>query len=157
MSDGTSSRTIPQDLASCQALIQEQAYLNESLSQSIAELQAKAQQFEEREKELKLTITELLQRAFARRSERYLNDPHQLRLDFNNTDEAADAAEGLAQAVQESGWVVQEHVRRKKKKPRREKLPEHLPRYEVEAQVPDALKNCLAHGERKVKIGRAHV
>jgi len=158
MSDGASSITIPDDLGSCQAILQEQAiklqtetYLVASLQQSITELQAKNHALEQDKEELKLTITELLQRAFARRSERYLSDPNQLRLDFNNTDEAADAAEGLAQAVRESGQVVKEHVRKKHpRKPRSEQLPEHLPRYEVEAEVPDVLKNCPTHGERKV-------
>jgi len=153
MRDGVSTITIPGDLRSCQSLVQEQAYLNATLAQSIAELQEKNHTLEQDKQELKLTITELLQRAFARRSERYLHDPNQLRLDFNESDEAAEAAEGLAEAVEESGQgvqVVKEHTRTKKKKPRTEKLPEHLPRYEVEAEVPEDLKNCPQHGERKV-------
>ena len=40
-----------------------------------------------------------------RRSERYFNDPNQLRLDFKGTDDGADAAEGLAQAVDRKSVV----------------------------------------------------
>lgn len=169
MSDKDTSITIPNDLATCQALIKQQAqvitnrdreiakrertlanntYLLDALSQSITDLEAKTKQLEQEKQELKLALTELLQRAFRRRSERYINDPNQLRLDFNDTDAAADAAAGLAEAVQEAGQqVVKEHVRRPRK-PRSEKLPEHLPRYEVEAVVPEELKQCPEHGAR---------
>ena len=56
--------------------------------------------------------TSLLQRAFRHRSERYLDDPNQLKLDFGNTPEAADAAEGLAEAVEEAEQIIAEHKRR---------------------------------------------
>ena len=108
--------------------------------------------------EQKLTINELLQRAFRHRSERYLEDPSQLKLDFGSTPEAADAAAGLAEAVEEAELLVAEHQRRRRvpKKPRSEQLPEHLPRYEVEAPVPDGVKHCAEHGERKL-IGHDRV
>ena len=44
----------------------------------------------------------LWEERFRARSERYIADPDQLRIDFGNTDEAADAAEGLAEAVEEA-------------------------------------------------------
>jgi transposase len=92
-----------------------------------------------------------MQRAFRHRSERYLEDPNQLKLDFGDTPEAADAAAGLAEAVEEAELVVAEHTRRRRvpKKPRSEQLPAHLPRYEVKAPVPDEVKHCATHGERK--------
>ena len=34
--------------------------------------------------------------------------------------------------------------------PRNEQLPEHLPRYEVQLDVPEDKKTCPSHGERKV-------
>lgn len=140
---------IPNDLAACQTLladlsrtVDEQSqkldaqsrelasgrYLVESQSQAISELDAKVKQLEEREKEYQLTIQELLQRAFARRSERYLQDPRQLQLDFQQIAGAAEAAEALAEAVDEAGLVVKQHVRHKQKKCRSEQLPEHLMR-----------------------------
>jgi len=100
--------------------------------------------------ELELTVSELVQRAFQKRRERYLEDPNQLKLDLGDTPDAADAAEGLAQAVAEAEQIVAGYTRRRKvRKPRQEKLPEHLPRYEVEAPVPEDVKHCPEHGERK--------
>ena len=144
MHDRIASIPIPNDLAACRALVEQLVQTVDSQSATIAQLQ-------QVQEELKLTIAELLRRAFARRSERYLQDPNQLRLDFNETVEAADAAEGLAQAVAEAGLVVKEHVRRPRlPKPRQEQLPEHLPRYEVEAEAPEDVKHCPQHGERKL-------
>ena len=135
---------MPDDLTACHSLISQ-------LAQTISEQHRTIQ-------EQQLTINELMQRAFRHRSERYLEDPNQLKLDFGDTPEAADAAAGLAEAVQEAEILVAAYKRRKRvpKKPRSERLPEHLPRYEVEAPVPDEVKHCAEHGERKV-IGHDRV
>jgi transposase len=89
-----------------------------------------------------------MQKRFRNRSERYLDNPDQLRLDLGDTDEAADAALGLAEAVEELELTIPEHRRRKPRKKRDERLPEHLPRYEVTAEVPESVKSCATHGER---------
>ena len=89
-----------------------------------------------------------MQQRFGNRSERYIEDPDQLRLDFGNTDEAADAALGLTDAVEELEQTIPEHKRRKPRRKRDESLPEHLPRDEVTADVVDEEKNCQTHGER---------
>ena len=144
MNDGARTLTIPQDLAGCQAFIEQLIGTVESLTIKNEELQKEKQALE-------LEKAELLQWAFRKRSERYINDPNQMKIDFGPSDDVADAAEGLAQAVEESGQRVREHVRhRRKPKPREEGLPEHLPRREVEAKVPDEMKQCPEHGERKV-------
>ncbi|HEX7786609.1 MAG TPA: IS66 family transposase [Methylomirabilota bacterium] len=124
----------------------------ESHAQTILELEQRNEKLEQEKQDLELAFNELLQRAFHRRSERYLEDPQQLKIDFGNSEEAADAAEGLAQAALESQEiVVPEHTRRRQpRKTRHEKLPEHLPRYEVEAEVPDERKTCPEHGQRKL-------
>ena len=142
---------IPDDLAACQSLLVEQARAIVKQSEKITGLERLVQ-------EQQLTISELLQRAFRHRSERYLEDPRQLKLDFGNTPEAADAAVGLAEAVEEAELVVAEHKRRKQlpKKPRSEQLPAHLPRYEVEAPGSDDVKHCAEHGQRKL-IGHDRV
>ncbi len=129
---------IPDDLTACQALVVQLAHTITEQNRTIQEQQ--------------LTIAELIQRAFRHRSERYLEDPNQLKLDFGDAPEAADAAAGLSQAVEEAGLIIAEHTRRKRvpKKPRSEQLPAHLPRYEVEAPAPDEVKHCPEHGERKV-------
>ena len=98
--------------------------------------------------ELQLAYNKLIQQRFGNRSERYLDNPDQLRLDLGNTDEAADAALGLSAAAEELEQTIPEHMRRRPRKKRDESLPAHLPRYEVTASVPDEIKNCAAHGER---------
>ena len=137
MSDGTLKITLPNDLAGCQALI-------EQLANTVDALRREKQ-------ELELAYAELIQRAFRNRRERYINDPNQLLLDLNGSDGAADAAEGLAQAVEESAQPVRAHVRRRHgQKPRNEALPEHFPRYEVEVPVPEGVKHCPRHGQREL-------
>ena len=72
-------------------------------------------QLEAKVKQLEKDYEKLWRERFAAKSERYIRDPDQLRLDFGDTDEAADAAEGLADAAEEAG-VVAAHQRRKRKK-----------------------------------------
>ena len=84
---------------------------------------------------------------FLARSERYIADPDQLRLDFGDTDEAADAAAGLSDALEEAD-LIPAHRRRKPRKKREESLPEHLPRYEVTAELPETEKTCPDHGQK---------
>lgn len=96
----------------------------------------------------KLAYNKLLRQRFRNRSERYLDNPDQLRLDLGDTDEAADAALGLAEAVEDLELTIPEHRRRKPRKKRDERLPAHLPRYEVTADVPAGVKSCPTHGER---------
>ena len=115
-----------------------------------AQLQSKTsiiEQLEQKNKELEAAYNKLWLQRFGQRSERYIAEPDQLRLDFGDTDDAADAAAGLAEAVEEAD-LIPAHKRRKPRKKRDEGLPEHLPRYEVTAEVPDEVKNCETHGER---------
>lgn len=145
---------LPEDLAACQALVRQQVYTIESHELTIAELQRRQEELEREKQELQLAFAELLQQAFQRRSERYLEDPNQLKLDFPGSEAAADAAAGLAEAVEEAEIVLEqtipEHTRRRRLKPRQEKLPDHLPRYEVEAPVSDEIKHCPTHGARQL-------
>lgn len=174
------SSHIPKDLAACQALLAEQAEMlaamrreleaRESTLQShhrtittheltIASLQDRLTALAQQNAEQKLTIEDLLRRAFQKRSERYLEDPNQLRLDFRGTaaQDAADAAatslaDAIAQAAAANEIVIPEHIRRKhaERKPRSEQLPAHLPRYEVEAPIAEEAKFCPTHGAKKL-------
>jgi len=160
------TQPLPADLAACQALIIEQCQKIGEQEQKIGEQEQKISaqehtlveqaravvELQQKVEEQKLTINELIQRAFRHRSERYLEDPNQLKLDFGNTPEAADAAEGLAAAVEEAEIIVAAHKRRQRKprKPRNETFPAHIPRYEVPAETPDEVQHCATHGERKV-------
>jgi transposase len=135
---------IPDELQACQALVRQ-------LAQTVQEVSAKLDESQQKIVELELTVSELLQRAFQKRRERYLEDPNQLKLDLGDTADAADAAEGLARAVAEAEQTVPGYTRRRKvRKPRQEQLPEHLPRYEVEAPVPEDVTHCPTHGARKL-------
>lgn len=149
------SLVIPNDLAACQSLLGE---LAQRLDEQMQRLKEQAQRLEEVQREnaeQKLTINELLRRAFEKRSERYLENPDQLRLDFGDTAEAASAAEGLAEALEQvasasAEILVPEHTRRPRapRKPRCEQLPADLPRYEVTLPVSDATKTCATHGAK---------
>ncbi len=89
--------------------------------------------------------------AFLKRRERYLADPKQLKLDFPDLPGIDDVVEGLVAAVEEHEQTIPEHQRRRpQRKPRNEQLPAHLPRYEVEANTPEDVKHCTAHGPRKL-------
>lgn len=88
----------------------------------------------------------LWQERFAAKSERYVDTPDQLRIDFGDTDDAADAANGLADAVEEAD-TIPEHKRRKPKK-RDESLPAHLHRIEIIEDAAGADKQCATHGEK---------
>lgn len=108
----------------------------------IQQLEAKIQQLEK-------DYLKLWQERFAAKSERYIADPDQLRIDFGDTDEAADAADGLAEAVEEAD-LIPAHKRRKPRKKRDESLPAHLPREEVVVDAPDSEKHCDTHDDRKL-------
>ena len=135
-------RSAEAKLESQQAQLRDLDLTLQTRDQRIIELQQQSDEW-------KLAYNALLQRTFGRRSERYIANPDQLRLDFGNTPEAADASEGLADAVDEATQEIAAHTRTKRKgKKRNEGLPAHLPRYEVTAEVPADLKTCLEHGER---------
>jgi len=119
---------LPNDLAACHAIMRDQAA-------RIAKL--------EKERDAALQL------AFRKKLERHQHDPKQFVLDFGNTPEIVDAAEGIADAALET---IGSYERRKQadKKPRNEQLPAHLPRYELKLPVPADLKECPTHGEREV-------
>ena len=147
---------MPDNLQACQTLV-------EQLVITIAEQQHQIATLEDKHLAQQLEIAHLIKLAFGRRSERYLEDPNQLKLDLGDSDEVHDAAEGLHDAKQEQAaadeLIIGEHIRRKQakaQKPRDEKLPAHLPRYEVEAEATDEQQHCETHGPREI-IGHDRV
>lgn len=129
------------DLASQRERLRQQDITLQLKNQTIAQL-------EQERDEYKLAFDKLMQQRFRNRSERYLGNPDQLRLDFGDTDEAADAALGLAEAVEDQQQTIPEHKRRRPRKKRDESLPAHLPRYEVMAEATEEQTICPEHGER---------
>jgi transposase len=138
----TKELALPNDLAACHALIARQQRL----------IQRQTDLLEDQKIEIAKLAKErdaALQLAFRKKIERYLPDPQQFVLDFGDSPEVVDAAEGIADAALET---VAGYERRKQatEKARSEQLPAHLPRYEVKLEVPEDQKTCATHGERQV-------
>jgi transposase len=135
---------IPTDLDACQSLILEQA-------RTLLDIQKSKEDLSKENCELKLQIDKLMKQLYGPKSERNVDDPNQLQLNFGDDEQANDAK---ADAVLDAERIVQEFVVRreitKQKKVRNEQLPDHLPRYEVIAGVSDADKFCATHGERVI-------
>ena len=140
--DAAAKITMPTSLDACHALI-------EQLTSTVDELTDANETLRQEKERIEAEFALYVQRIFARRSERYINDPNQLRLDLGDNDQAVDAAEGLAQAVEEAGIPVKAHTRRPRK-PRNESLPENLERVEVVVDAPEDVKNCPEHGPRQL-------
>jgi transposase len=142
------------------AVLKQQASLIEQKDALLSEQSATIRKQEEKLAAQQLEINRLIQQAFGRRSERYLESPQQLKIDFGGGPEVTDAAEGLQQAVDEK-QLADEAVAtsaevpsarpaapQKKKKKRDESLPANLPRIEKMIDVPESDKTCATHGEK---------
>ena len=138
----TKEIVLPNDLAACHAMLRTNNYLIEQQAQRLEDQKIEIAKLEkERDAALQL--------AFRKKIERYLADPKQFVLDFGDTPDIVDAAEGIADAALETigGY---ERCKQAEAKPRNEQLPAHLPRYEVKLEVADDQKTCAEHGERQV-------
>ena len=136
------------------ALLEQKDGILEQQNFLLAEQSATIQQQEAKLEAQQLEINRLIQQAFGRRSERYLENPQQLKLDFGGGPEVTDAADGLQQAIDEQPVADEETItvpgHQRKQKKRNDRLPENLPRVEVTVDVPDADKVCATHGEKTV-------
>ena len=141
--------TLAADLSSKDAQIESHRQEIRSLDSRLQEMQAELEKAKAEVAGWKKAYDELIQQRFRNRSERYIDDPNQLRLDFGDTDEAADAAEGLADALEDQCQEVPAH-RRKKRRRTDESFPDYIPRYEETAEIDEALKHCAKHGERQL-------
>ena len=142
------------------ATLRQKTNLIEQKDALLSEQSATIRKQEERLAAQQLEINRLIQQAFGRRSERYLESPQQLKIDFGGGPEVADAADGLQQAVDEK-QLADEAVAAttevpmtrpaappKMKKKRDESLPANLPRIEKIVDVPESDKTCATHGEK---------
>ena len=146
------TQLLPTDVAACRALIEEQRRKISEQDHTLVEQARAITELHQKVQEQELTINELLQRAYRHRSERYREDPDQLKLDFGNTPEAADAADGLAAAVEEAEdprQRAQASPPQAAEGPRRV-VPRASPRYEVTLRAPPEVEHCAEHGERKL-------
>lgn len=135
---------IPTDLEACQTLIEQQA-------RALLDMQKSTEGQSQKIAELQLQIDKLIKQLYGPKSERSVDDPNQLTLNFGDDEQSKDA---MADAVLEAEKIVQEFtVRReitKQKKPRNEQLPAHLERYEVIAKTSESDTHCAEHGERTI-------
>lgn len=130
--EDNSTRKLPDDLATCHALIEQERARNEELAA-------------EHEKLRKL----LSQLVNGSRSERRILDSlGQSLLPFESEEEYQSAkAEAEAEAKQIiEKYEVASHERKKKR--RSESLPADLPRVEIPVEADDSLKHCPTHGQR---------
>ncbi len=113
----------------------------------VARRDDKIKQLEAKIKQLENDYLKLWQERFAAKSERYIDDPDQLRMDFGDTPEADDAATGLADAIEDADLEPEPKKRRKPRKKRDESLPAHLDRKDITVDASDADKLCdVFHG-----------
>ncbi len=136
----TDNNNLPNDLAACHALIEQERARNEELS---CEHEKLATEMEKLRKLLSKLVNG------SRSEKRILSGPSQALLPFESEEEfQAAKAEAEAEAKQiVDEYTVKRHER--KKKPRKESLPADLPRIEVAVEIDESLKNCQTHGERK--------
>ena len=105
-------------------------------------------QLEAKNRQLEKDYLQLFRERFGRKSERYIAEPDQMRIDFGDTDDAADAADGLAEAVEEAD-LIPAHLRRKPRK-KSNAFPAHFPRIEEIIDIDEADKTCPEHGEKQL-------
>ncbi len=129
-------------------LVQEQSKVLHAQEHEIAQNKDIICQLEAKNRQLEKDYLQLFRERFGKKSERYIADPDQLRIDFGDTEDAADAADGLAEAVEEAN-LIPAHKRRKPKK-QSHALPAHLPRVEETVDAPEAEKVCPEHGQKQL-------
>lgn len=139
---------MPNDLASCHKLIAEQSEGIAAQQEKIVLQERKIDELNNEMDKLRKLISKLIN---GNRSEKRIpSDENQLLLPFE-TEEELQIAQAEAEAEAET--IIQEYtVKReiRKKQPRDESLPSHLPRVEKIVDVSDDMKNCPEHGQRKM-------
>ena len=105
----TKELAFPNDLAACHAMLREQALVAVAQDRAITSQESVIKRQQDKIEEQRIEIAKLekerdiaLQLAFRKKIERYLPDPKQFVLDFGDTPEVVDAAEGIADAALET-------------------------------------------------------
>ncbi len=145
---------IPQDLEGCQSLVRRLLSLHVELSKTCESLRTSHEKLDQENAEMQLTIKYLLRQRYGRRSERFVESPAQLHFDFGDDD-----SDPSIVSAAEQDPIIQEFVVRRRKgvrKPRHEKLPDHLERRtrRIEPQLPPGvrLEDCVLIGIDVVEI-----
>ena len=143
----------PSPLDELAAQLRDREALVEEQARAILDLQKSRERLQQSNETLQLTLDKLLRQIYGRRSERFVEDPTQKKLDFGDDPQIADA---FRDAVAEAQQVLDAVQTRRQAKPqpqskdRSEKFPDHLPRVEKTVDAPAAQKTCSTHGERKL-------
>ena len=144
---------IPQDLEGCQNLVRGLWSLQIELSETCQSLRASQEKLQQQNEELQLTIKYLLRQKYGRHSERFVESPGQLHFDFGD-----DSDPSMVSAAEQDPIIQEFLVRRRKggRKPRNEKLPDHIERRtkRIEPQLPPGvrLEDCVLIGIDVVEI-----
>jgi len=148
------ARVIPEDLASCQRLLQEAWSTAVELTDTCTTLQGNQEKLQQENEELQATVNHLLRQLYGRRSERLVEGEGQRHFDFGD-DDASDPT--IVSAAHDDPVVQQYLVRRRRgRKPRNEKLPDHLERitrrFEPELPPGVQLADCTLIGLDVVEV-----
>ena len=109
VADMADKTALPNDLAACHAMLSEHARVIAGKDRELAGKDSLIEQQAQRLEEQKAEISKLqaerdaaLQLAFRKKIERYLPDSKQFIIDFGDTPDIVDAAEGIADAALET-------------------------------------------------------
>lgn len=141
--DEKAGGTLPGDLASCHALIEQDRACNEKLSTEHSQLSTEYEELSAETDKLRKLLSRLVNGNKSER--RVLDNPGQQLLPFESEEEYEAAKVEAKQVIDK--YTVKQHERKKKR--RSEQLPADLPRVEVAVAVDDSLKTCPTHGERR--------
>ncbi len=149
------AQALPEDLATCHAmlntqatvLVEKEAVITEQ-SVRLDELFQQNSDYKREVEELNLALRKMLE---GNRREKFACSPDQLALEFaDDPDLQAALQQARAEAEQITEEITYQRKKRKQKKPRSEKFPEHLRREFFDAPASDDQLTCPTHGARKV-------
>ena len=147
------ARVIPDDLASCQRLLQEAWSTQTELTNTCTTLQGSHEKQQQKIEELQATVNHLLHQLYGRRSERFIEGQGQQHFDFGD-----DCSDPTIVSAADEDPVIQEYLvrRRNGRKPRSEKLPDHLERVTTrfEPKLPPGIElaDCTLLGVDVVEV-----
>jgi len=155
------SLEVPDNLQACQQLLREVAaacdrlqQIHQELLATCTDIQDSQLKLEQQKEELELTIKELMNRLYGRRSERLKVSPDQLALDFGE----GDIVEVIPDVTEDEQFVAEhkEKKRRGKRKKRGGRFPDDLERRteRIEPMFPDGIRpeDCVQIGVDVVEI-----
>lgn len=131
------------ELELLKARIEQLLQEKQRVEQDYAHLSEQHQQLRETLSERELELKLLLERFFGRKSERFLEDPNQLKLELGDSDQVDDAIDGIYQAKEELEIEVPAHRRRTSRRSREETFPDHIERTIVVKDLPEEEKAGL--------------